>query len=133
MPEKEKLILYVDDDAEDREFLSMALSAVNPSVHLEMAENGLQALDYLQAIRNTQLPCLIVLDLNMPFLDGRETCQRIKADQLLQNIPVLIFSSSQKPDDKANFNRMGIEYFTKPTYLEQLNSFAKYMVSICNC
>ena len=131
MAEKEKLILYVDDDEEDREFLSMAVSNANPQVQLMTAENGLQALNYLQTARNTQLPCLIVLDLNMPFLDGRETCQRIKSDNLLQNIPMLIFSSSEKPDDKANFNQMGIEYLTKPSYIEQLNSIAKYMVSIC--
>lgn len=131
MAEKEKLILYVDDDEEDREFLSDALVSVSPNVQVKLAENGLQALEYLQANKASRLPCLIVLDLNMPFLDGMETFHRIKTDDELQSIPVMIFSSSEKPADKSNFSEMGVEYFTKPNHIEQIRDIADHMVSVC--
>ena len=131
MAEKEKFILYVDDDEEDREFLSEALVSVSPDVKVKLAENGLQALEFLEAIKSSRLPCLIVLDLNMPFLNGMETCHRIKTDDVLQSIPVMIFSSSEKPMDKNDFSEMGIEYFTKPNHVEQIRDIAGHMVSVC--
>jgi len=129
--QKERIILYVDDDAEDREFLSHELTKVDPYVEVKLAEDGLQALRYLDTIKGTRLPCLIVLDLNMPFLDGREIHQRIKTDEVLQAVPVVIFSSSEKPDDKRSFAEMGTEYFTKPVYMDQLKKIASHMVSLC--
>lgn len=129
--EKDKIILYVDDDPEDREFLSLELTKANPRVQVQLAENGLQALEYLQQLKQSRLPCLIVLDLNMPFLDGRQTYQRIKTDDSLQAVPVIIFSSSEKPDDKRNFTEMGTEYFTKPLYMDQFQKVASHMVSLC--
>jgi len=131
MMEKEKIILYVDDDAEDREFLSLVLSDAGPNVKVELAENGLAALDFLNTAKDSRLPCLIVLDLNMPFLDGRETFQRIKTDDALQAVPVIIFSSSEKPNDKRSFNEMGIEFFTKPDRIDQFQKIAAHMVSVC--
>lgn len=131
MMEKEKIILYVDDDAEDREFLSFVLSKAHPGIQLEFAENGLQALEYLQAVRQSRPPCLIVLDLNMPFLNGQETFKRIKTDDVLNAVPVIIFSSSERPDDKKCFTELGIEYFSKPDHIEQLQQIANHMVSVC--
>ena len=131
MVEKEKIILYVDDDEEDREFLSFVLAKASPQVQVQLAENGLEALDYLNMVKGSSPPCLIVLDLNMPYLDGRETCLRIKTDEALKGVPVIIFSSSEKPDDKRSFNEMGIEYFTKPDHIEQFQKIAKHMVSVC--
>lgn len=129
--EKEKIILYVDDDEEDREFLSFVMTQRNPQVQLQLAENGLRALEYLDTVKQSRPPCLIVLDLNMPFLDGRETCRRIKTDDVLQNVPLIIFSSSSKPDDKRTFDQMGIQYFTKPDHIDQFQKIAKQMVSLC--
>ena len=131
MCDKEKFILYVDDDADDREMLTEAIHKADPMVKVRLAENGLQALHVLHEVKKTRLPCLIVLDLNMPFLDGKEVFQRLKNDEELDGVPVLIFSSSEKPDDKAGFNSMGIEYFSKPSHFSHLEQIASHMVSIC--
>jgi len=131
MCDKEKFILYVDDDADDREMLTEAIHKADPMVKVKLAENGLQALQLLQETKKSNLPCLIVLDLNMPFLDGKETFRRLKKDEELGDVPVLIFSSSEKPDDKTSFNRMGVEYYTKPTHLSHLDRIATHMVSLC--
>lgn len=128
-----KIILYVDDDADDREFLKEAIQRTNPEVEVALANNGLEALDYLSARKesNSQLPCLIILDINMPFLDGRETFERIKKEQRLRQVPVIVFSSSEKPADKQLFNSLGIEYFTKPTSLSYMNEIVAHMINVC--
>lgn len=101
MSEPQQKILYVDDDADDREFFSDAIKNESPSADIVFAENGLEALDYLDTVLNTEsnLPCLIVLDINMPLLDGKETLKRIKRNERLQNVPIVIFTSSNKPAD----------------------------------
>ena len=73
-----KTILYVDDDADDREFLSIALKQASPQTQVVLAEHGVAALNYLNetSVRQAKLPCLIILDLNMPVLDGRQTFER---------------------------------------------------------
>jgi len=131
MSVERKRILYVDDDADDRDFFSGAVREVNPDVEVIEAENGLKALEYLNAVKNAQLPCLIVLDINMPFLDGRETLRRIKMDATLISVPVIILSSSEKPNDKIFFNQQGVEYFTKPTNISYLTNIASYLVGVC--
>lgn len=129
-----KTILYVDDDADDREIFAEAIRHVSAGIEIVEAEHGLAALDYLYKTKAVQssLPCLIVLDLNMPYLDGRETLRRIKADAILNAIPVIVFSSSKRPHDKALFNDMGIEFFTKPADHSLINTIATHMVNICS-
>lgn len=130
---EDKTILYVDDDADDREMLGDAVRNVAPEVQVTYAENGLQALELLEQKRAAQtLPCLIVLDLNMPFLDGRQTYERIKTDPLLNSIPLVILSSGENPSDKALFKREGISYFTKPIEFAAMKNIASQMVTYCD-
>jgi CheY-like chemotaxis protein len=126
-------ILYVDDDADDRNLLYEAIKDVNPSAEVELAENGLKALDYLKMINEngSTLPCLIILDINMPFLDGKETLQQIRKDKNFENVPVVIFTSSHRPNDKAMFNSLGIDFISKPESLSHLNKIASQMLSKC--
>jgi len=130
--ETKNTILYVEDDADDRELLYGIAHAVNPGVNIEFAENGLQALEYLNKVKNdAPLPCLIILDLNMPFLDGKETYKKIKSDEKLGTIPVIIFTSSHNPNDKALFNTLGVEFISKPHEYRKMNETVSYMVTKC--
>lgn len=125
-------ILIVEDDEDDREILSEAVKHVSGSASIAFAENGLVALDYLTQNKGPeQLPCLIVLDLNMPFLDGRQTCQRIKNELKLEGVPIIIFTSSQNPNDKAMFESQGVEFITKPDDFSHLQAIARHMLDIC--
>ncbi|HVK97864.1 MAG TPA: response regulator, partial [Flavisolibacter sp.] len=89
-------ILYIDDDADDRQFLAEAIKMVNPTVEVVCAENGIKGLDYLNTVKKTdaELPSLIVLDINMPYLDGKETFHTIRKDPELGTIPIVVFNSS---------------------------------------
>lgn len=129
---RKNTILIVEDDEDDREILSEAMKCVSESASIAFAENGLTALEYLtQNKEPEQLPCLIVLDLNMPYLDGRQTCQRIKNDLKLDGVPIIVFSSSGNPNDKALFERQGIEFITKPEEFTSLQAIVKHMLDVC--
>ena len=102
MTQENRTILYIDDDADDREFLADAIRKFSPGVGLVEAENGLQALEYLHTmkIEKRSLPSLIVLDLNLPYADGKEVFRLIKEDAVLKEVPLVVFSSSGNPNDK---------------------------------
>jgi CheY-like chemotaxis protein len=128
-----KSILYVDDDPDDREFLYNAIKNINTDIEVILAENGLVALDYLKNIKEKKdLPGLIVLDLNMPMLDGRETLIRIKEDATLSSMKVVVFTTGENPNEKQAFNEMGIQYISKPFNVEFLHSIANQMIEICD-
>lgn len=133
MKAKQKIILYVDDDADDRELLAEAIHEASPEMGVLLAENGLKALECLKGIKETQETslCLIVLDLNMPFLSGRETFEKIKEDKTFQGVPIIVFSSSEKPQDKTLFQQQGIEYFTKPSSITYMGQIVDHMISVC--
>ena len=79
MNRDEKTMLYVDDDPDDRELLREVLQKIAPDLKVILANNGLHALELLKETKDTKsLPCLIVLDINMPYLNGRQTYERIR-------------------------------------------------------
>lgn len=125
-------ILFVDDDADDREVLAEMIKEVSPGVNAVFAENGLQALKYLAEQKQAaQLPCLVVLDLNMPYLDGRETLKRIREELNLGELPVIIFTSSQSPNDRSLFSSMGVEFITKPYTYSRMPPIVMHMSEFC--
>jgi CheY-like chemotaxis protein len=131
-----KTILFVDDDADDRDVLADVLKNTHPQVNAVFAENGLKAIQYLSdKTQTSQLPCLIVLDLNMPILDGKETFKKIRDELNLGSVPVIIFTSSHNPTDRQLFSALGIEFITKPDDFSHLNKIVGHMVSVCsgNC
>ena len=110
-----KTILYADDDADDRLWVSEACKLVNLPAHVRFLENGRQVLDYLSVQPAVNLPSLIVLDLNMPELDGRQTLKQLKASPAFQDIPVAIVTTSSNKIDQEVCKRLGASvYLTKP-------------------
>ena len=110
-----KTILYADDDADDRLWVSEACTLVNLPAHVRFLENGRQVLDYLSVQPAVNLPSLIVLDLNMPELDGRQTLKQLKASPAFQDIPVAIVTTSSNKIDQEVCKRLGASvYLTKP-------------------
>jgi len=108
------LILYADDDTDDRSWVSEACKILNCSLNINFVENGRQVIDYLKS-QVTRLPSLIVLDLNMPEMDGRQTLQYLKSNPYYKEIPVAIVSTSANKIDKEVCKRLGASlYITKP-------------------
>jgi len=116
MPRK-RIVLYADDDIDDKMWISEACKAVNELLELHFVENGRQVLQYLHS---NELPSLIVLDLNMPDLDGRQTLKAIKNHVEYQHLPVAVVTTSSSRLDREVCIRLGAAIFlTKPdTYSE---------------
>ena len=112
-------ILYVDDDSDDCIFLAESFAAVSTSTDLICASGGEEAITYLNSISTDALPSLIILDLNMPKWDGRQTLCYIKAHPSLSDIPVVILSTSGNKNDKEVCKRLGaVSYLQKPYFYD---------------
>ena len=128
----ERTVLLIDDDKDDLEMLQQALKEMDVEHNIIEASNGVQGLNVLsELIGKEQLPCLIVLDINMPRMDGRETLVRIKSDERLSGIPIVIFSTSSSQLDKTFFEKHNTAYFVKPINFEDLKRTAASLINIC--
>ncbi len=110
-----KPILLVEDDSVDAMTVRRAfkdLKVMNKLVHVL---NGEEALNHLRAERNGGMPCIILLDLNMPRMNGVEFLKIVKADDVLKLIPAVVFTTSQEDRDVIESFRLGIAgYIVKP-------------------
>src|SRR4030095_1391463 len=119
-------ILMADDDADDRMMLKEALEENNFSHSLEFVEDGEEVLDYLykrgkfvneKVIR----PNLIILDLNMPKVDGREALSHIKSHLIFKRIPVIVLTTSRAEEDIIRTYDLGVNSFIcKPAHFNEL-------------
>lgn len=122
-------ILFVDDDEEDHLIVFEYFKDLGNEKRVKFIKYGQEALDYLQGIpEDDKLPRLIVLDLNMPILNGTQTLFRLKRDKRFKDIPVKIFSTSENENEKRKCLSLGAdEYLVKPTtYLDGLRMVEKF-------
>ena len=121
------LILMADDDNEDKLLMKHAFEESKLSATLEFVEDGVELFEYLEKRLSTgRLPSIILLDLNMPRMGGKEVLQKIKAHNLLKKIPVIIFSTSSLGADIEHCYEIGASsYITKPSLYSHLVIIAK--------
>ena len=125
-------ILCVDDDEDDLSFIREAIDSQGHQFTIVEAMNGQEAMDFLQdALQKSQLPCLIIMDLNMPKMNGRETIDRIRADAALAAIPLAVFTTSSNTADKKYFEGSGIHFFTKPSDYRIFNQHIVDLLALC--
>jgi CheY-like chemotaxis protein len=125
-------ILLADDDADDRLMAKEALEESRLNNPLDMVEDGEQLLDYLRRAGNfthlvdKPLPGLILLDLNMPRMDGREALKEIKSDSQLCRIPIVVLTTSKAEEDVFRTYNLGVNSFiTKPVSFNSLVDLMK--------
>jgi CheY-like chemotaxis protein len=130
--DKNRTILCVDDDPDDLELLTKALEMVDDQYKVIEAQDGTDALAKLWKMHNeSKLPCLIVLDINMPRMDGKETLVALQNQDNFHKIPVVVFSTSSSSLDKLFFSKKNVELITKPINFENLVNVAKKLLSYC--
>lgn len=121
LPESQP-ILIVEDSPDDFEATKRAFNKANLRNNIQHAESGEQALAYLRDDANTK-PGIILLDLNMPGLDGRKTLEIIKRTQQLRSIPVVILTTSNDERDvQACYDLGANTYIQKPVDFDGLIS-----------
>jgi CheY-like chemotaxis protein len=122
-----KPILLVEDDQVDTMTVVRALKDINVTNPLVRHENGEDALNYLRD-SNNEKPCIILLDLNMPIMNGIEFLQVMKHDDEFKAIPVVVLTTSEEQQDKVNSFNLGVAgYMAKPVDYRQ---FVEVMRSI---
>jgi len=113
-------ILLVEDDPKDTELTMTALEEYNLSNEVVVATDGEEALDYLYyrgkfQRRSGENPAVMLLDLKLPKVDGLEVLQRVKADDKLRMIPVVVLTSSREERDMLSSYKLGVNaYVVKP-------------------
>jgi len=119
-------ILLVEDNPDDVELTRIAFTEAGIDRRLMVVRDGAEALDYLFA-RNAyadrdaaDLPAIVLLDLNLPKLDGREVLQGIRSDARTRNLPVVVLTTSDEPFDVEASYALGVNsYIRKPVDFEQ--------------
>jgi two-component system response regulator len=123
---KSKIILLVEDNPDDVKLTLRALKKSNILNEVVVAQDGVEAVDYLfgagkYAGRDTKvLPQVVLLDLKMPRMDGLEVLQRIRADERTKILPVVILTTSSEDRDRVESYKLGANsYIRKPVDFDQ--------------
>ncbi len=126
-------IILVEDSAADAQIVRMALEQAGRPVEITVLDDGLTAIEYLTQsyARTARLPCdLVLLDLNLPRLSGIEVLERIRANEDLKGLPVVVMSGSSDPLDVERCYRAGSNsYICKPTHLKDIFATAVQLVA----
>lgn len=118
-------IFIADDDDEDINLLKDSLTDRNSMVNCVTFHNGLVLLNYLKT-NSEAVPDIIVLDINMPVKNGFLTLHELKQDALLKSIPVIMLTSSVRPEDESRCLQMGCRVlFKKPASLLEYIALAE--------
>lgn len=132
MTAQNRTILCVDDDPDDQFMVLQAIRELDPSVLVITAFNGVGALEYLQAAaQKSEHPCLVILDINMPVMDGKQTLVHLKKDPGLAAIPVVLFTTSSSPMDRFFGEQYGAHFVTKPVRYQELLEKVKTLLRLC--
>jgi len=122
-------VLLVEDSPGDVRLTQEAFRDANPSIQLHVANDGVEAMAFLRregAHMNAPRPDLILLDLNLPKMDGREVLAHIKEDDGLKTIPTVILTTSESEADIAKSYQLQANcYLTKPVQLDAFESLVK--------
>jgi CheY-like chemotaxis protein len=137
MTAEKKHILFVDDNPGDRGLAREAIEKNGMNIELHTVCDGEEALEFLRRedrYANAPRPRVIVLDLNMPRMDGIATLKAIKTDHELMTIPVIIFSSSSAPSDlQLAYGLHANAYVIRPMEFEEFTAFIRQIETFwCN-
>lgn len=128
-----KYILLGEDDIDDEELLREVFTRIDPSFSLEFVNNGKNVITRLQEMEKYGMPCLIVLDYNMPTLNGAEILQELQQLKRFDPVPKIIWSTSDSATYKTICLQLGAcDYVIKPSNMQGLTEVARYMLSFCS-
>lgn len=126
------IVIYADDDPDDIELVEDAFKQFANNVEVITFRDGSQALSYLRNLTEEEpAPCLVILDINMPVLNGKETLVRLRQVEKFKDVPVVLFTTSSMPADKTFARQYGAGFVTKPLGYEQMEMITKEFINNC--
>ncbi len=128
-----RYVIFADDDADDLELITGFFKQYNSDVHVLEFKDGREVLKFLNDFAVTiHKPLLIVLDINMPRMNGRETLIAIRNHPGFKHTPVIVYTTSASRDDQEFCQQYHASWINKPCTIEDVKSIAKIIADFCH-
>jgi CheY-like chemotaxis protein len=134
MPKEPTTILYIDDDPDDLLIFGESIGSLYPDVKILKAQSGEEGIHILTQLEQQckPFPSLIMIDMNMPKMNGRQTLQNIRSKQNWNRIPVVIFTTAANVSDIEFCKHYGTTCITKPISYKYVNTIIQQLFTNCN-
>lgn len=127
------IVLYADDDIDDLQLVQEAFSNYSSNVEVITVTDGTEVLSYLQGLSDFDpSPCLVILDINMPRMSGKETLMKLRQLERFETVPVMLFTTSSMPMDMAFASRYKAGFLTKPIDVRQMDKITSQFIDHCS-
>lgn len=129
-----KYFIYADDDHDDQQTVTEMIARIDPVLAVVGVDNGVGVLNYLESLKEKDvLPCFILLDINMPAMNGFKTLEKLKSWEPFNMIPVILFTTSSHPKDIQTAKMLGAEnLITKPFSLQGVGEITRQFAEFCH-
>ena len=126
------IIFLAEDDIDDQEFLIDAILSINPYITLIAFSSGIKFINNISQLNEESLPNLIILDYNIPEINGAEILEKLKENSRYADIPKIVWSTSDSELYRQNCLKHGaISYLVKPSSIIGIKEMAKQMLDFC--
>ena len=123
------IVLYAEDDLDDRELMAEAFNTYKETIELRLFENGVELLRHLHNEKPDA--CLVVLDINMPRISGRDTLQILRNLPDYNKTPAVLFTTSSSPEDKQFAQHHNAGFVTKPLTTQHMLQIVDQFLDYC--
>lgn len=125
-------ILIAEDDKDDQELIEESIRLVNPEADLHITDHGKDVLTFLEKCQPKDFPCLIVLDFNMPDMNGADVLRFLRSDERYHHIPAVVLSTSNAGLYQEISLRSGArQYYQKPDSFQAMVEISRSMLEYC--
>ncbi len=127
------IVLYADDDSDDLELVISSFEQYSNNVEVITFRDGTEILEYLDKLTSLDpKPCLIILDINMPLLNGKDALVKIRNMSGYESVPVVLFSTSSQPSDGTFAKKYNAGFMTKPLEHAQMRIITDQFIDHCS-
>src|SRR6266498_4445668 len=127
-----RYVIFADDDADDLELITGFFKQYTRDINVLEFKDGKEVVKFLDDFALKATPLLIVLDINMPVLNGRETLAAIREHPRYQYIPVVVYSTSNNKADEDYCRQLGASWVSKSSTIDGVKQVAKVLAEFCD-
>ena len=125
-------ILLAEDDVDDQELLIEALTEIDRTITVKAVSNGRKAISFLEALQPHEQPALIILDYNLPELNGADVLEHLYKANYFNEVTKIVWSTSNSPIyEKACLDLGAKAYLVKPSDISGIQRLARLMLQMC--
>ncbi len=131
-PSSKHFVFYADDDPDDLQLVRDSFQHYAQDVELITYSDGGEALGFFMNYSDEQpLPCLIILDINMPVINGKDLLVKLRQIEKFRSVPVVLFTTSTQPMDMIFAKKYNAGFVTKPLNVKQMETIIDQFIDHC--